>query len=322
MDDTGIAERRRLRRKVTFWRAAALVIVIAAIAGIVFSTSTSDPIGSRSTDHIARVTISGVIRDNSELIERLETIRKSDRVKALIVRLESPGGTSYGGETLYRAVRSVAADKPVVAEVRTMAASAAYMIACGTDYIVAGDTSIVGSIGVIFQYAQVSELLEKVGVSVDEIKSTPLKAEPSPFHAASDEAKTMIRSMVSDTYGWFVDLVADRRGLSKADALKLADGSIFTGRQAADNGLVDIVGGETEIRAFLEEKGVAESLNIVQWERRRSGGELLFGNAVVKLLAAIHGSAIPFGDQLEQLAERKLFLDGLVSVWQFGSAEQ
>ena len=322
MDQTGIADRRRLRRKLTFWRGVALVVVIAAIAGLVFSNSASDPISGRSSAHIARVTISGVITDDSELIERLETIRKSDRVKALIVRLESPGGTSYGGETLYRAIREVSEDKPVVAEVRTVAASAAYMIACGSDYIVAGDTSIVGSIGVIFQYAQVSDLLEKVGVSVQEIKSAPLKAEPSPFHAASSEAKTMIRSMVNDSYDWFVDLVADRRGLTRTDALKLADGSIFTGRQAAGNGLVDVIGGEPEIRSFLTDKGIEESLKIVEWERRKSGGELLFGTAMVRLLNALEGGSIPFADQLRQLADRKLFLDGLVSVWQFGPAEQ
>ena len=175
-------------------------------------------------------------------------------VKALIVRLESPGGTSFGGEALYKAVRRVAAEKPTVSEVRTLAASAAYMVACGTDHIVAGDTSIVGSIGVIFQYAQVSELLNKIGVSVEEIKSAPLKSEPSPFHAASDEAKAMIQSMISDSYGWFVDLVSECRGLSRTETLKLADGSIFTGRQAVSNGLVDEIGGEQEIRVFLEDK--------------------------------------------------------------------
>ncbi len=322
MDQTGIADRRRLRRKLTFWRGIAILVVIAAIAGLVFSSTSSDPTSGKSSDHVARVTISGLITDNSELIRRLDDIRKNDRAKALIVRLESPGGTSYGGETLYRAIRAVAAEKPVVAEVRTMAASAAYMIACGTDYIVAGDTSIVGSIGVIFQYAQVNELLDKVGVSVEEIKSAPLKAEPSPFHAASPAAKAMIRSMVSDSFDWFVDLVADRRGLTRIDTLKLADGSIFTGRQAADNGLVDIIGGETEIRAFLTEKDVSDSLRIVDWERRRSGTNLFFADALIKLLTAAEGGSIPYADQLRQLAERKLFLDGLVSVWQFGPAEQ
>ncbi|WP_136657592.1 signal peptide peptidase SppA [Nitratireductor sp. XY-223] len=321
MDQSGIADRRRLRRKLTFWRIVAFAVVIAGVVWLVMSAGPSDPIGGKSTAHVARVTISGVITDNAELIERLDTIRQSDRAKALIVRLQSPGGTSYGGETLYKAVRAVAAEKPVVAEIRTLAASAAYMIACGSDYIIAGDTSIVGSIGVIFQYAQVADLLEKVGVSVQEIKSAPLKAEPSPFHQASPQARAMIRSMVNDSYDWFVDIVAECRGLSRTDTLELADGSIFTGRQAADNGLVDIIGGDTEIRDYLSGKGVPESLKIVDWERRKSRGELLFGNAVIRLLTAWQGDAIPFADQFQQLIDRKLFLDGLVSVWQFGPAE-
>ncbi len=322
MDQQAIADRRRLRRKLTFWRVAAFVVVVGAIAGLAASNNSSTPIGERSADHIARVTISGVITDDTELLTRLETIRKNKLVKALIVRLESPGGTSYGGEAVYRAVRAVADEKPVVAEVRTVAASAAYMIACGTHYIVAGDTSIIGSIGVIFQYAQVSELLQKIGVSVEEIKSSPLKAEPSPFHAASDDAKAMIQSMIGDSYDWFVDLVAESRGMTRAQTLKLADGSIFTGRQAADNGLIDTIGGEKEIRLYLSGKDIDDSLKIVEWERRKSNSEFFFGDAMVKLLSALQGGSIPFADELRQLADRKLFLDGLVSVWQFGPAEQ
>ncbi|MEM9106391.1 MAG: S49 family peptidase, partial [Pseudomonadota bacterium] len=168
----------------------------------------------------------------------------------------------------------------------------------------------------------VNDLLDKVGVAVEEIKSAPLKSEPSPFHAASDEAKAMIRSMVSDSYNWFVDLVAEGRGLSRVETLKLADGSIFTGRQAADNGLVDIIGGQTEIRAFLTDKGIGESLRIVDWEPRRTASNLFFADALIRLLTAGEGGSILYADQLRQLAERKLFLDGLVSVWQFGPAEQ
>jgi len=322
MDHNGIADRRRLRRKLTFWRIAAFSIVLIAVVGLVASNTMRDPIGDRSNPHVARVTISGLVTDNEELLQRLEDIRESSRAHALIVRLESPGGTSYGGEAIYRAVRRVAAEKPVVAEVRTLAASAAYMIACGTDHIVAGDTSLVGSIGVIFQYAQISDLLNKIGVSVEEIKSAPLKAEPSPFHAASDEAKAMIQSMINDSYDWFVDLVAERRSLSRADALQLADGSIFTGRQAAENGLIDAIGGEAEIRTYLSGEGIDQSLDIVDWERRRSSSELLFGDALMRLLAAFEGNTIPFAKELRDLADRKLFLDGLVSVWQFGAADQ
>ncbi len=132
------------------------------------------------------------------------------------------------------------------------------MTATAGDYIVAGESSITGSIGVIFQYPQVQDLLDKLGVSLQEIKSAPLKAEPSPFHAASDDAKAMIRAMVMDSYDWFVGLVSDRRHMSREEVLKLADGTIFTGRQALKVKLVDALGGDAEIRAYLKGRGVAE----------------------------------------------------------------
>lgn len=116
------------------------------------------------------------------------------------------------------------------------------------------------------QYPQVKDLLDKVGVSLDEIKSAPLKAEPSPFHPASEDAKNMIRNMVMDSYGWFVDLVADRRKLPREQVLKLADGSIFTGRQALQDKLIDTLGGEDEIRTYLETRKVKKDLPIVDWK--------------------------------------------------------
>src|SRR5690606_37690643 len=121
--------------------------------------------------------------------------------------------------------------KPTVATMGTVGASAAYMAAIATDHIVARRTTITGSIGVIFQFPEVSQLLDKVGVQMDEIKSSPLKAEPSPFHAPTPEARAVIESIVRDSYDWFVDIVAERRGLDRSDALVLADGRIYTGRQ-------------------------------------------------------------------------------------------
>ncbi|MEO4044039.1 signal peptide peptidase SppA [Hoeflea sp. CAU 1731] len=321
MDHSGITDRRRLRRKLTFWRIATLVAILAVVAGLFFGLGEGETIGGKASPHIARVTISGVITDNQELQKRLDTIAKNDNVQAVILRLNSPGGTSYGGEVLYKSVLKLGETKPVVADVRTLAASAAYMIACGTDYIVAGDTSIVGSIGVIFQYAQVQELLDKIGVKIEEIKSAPLKAEPSPFHEASAEAKQMIDSMITDSYDWFVTLVSERRKLPMSETRKLADGSIFTGRQAADNGLIDVVGGEEDIRKYLAEQDIDDTLDIIDWEPRKSRTELILGDAMAKVLNAFGQNSFPFSEELKALADRKLFLDGLVSVWHFGEAD-
>ena len=172
MDQSAIVDRRQLRRKVTFWRVVAAVLLLA----IGFSLYSAVSSSGSARPHVARIEIDGMITDNDELIERLEAIRKNSQVKGLVVSISSPGGTTYGGERIFKAIRAVAAEKPVVSDVRTLAASAGYMIASAGDTIVAGESSITGSIGVIFQYPQIQNLLEKIGVSLVEIKSAQMKA--------------------------------------------------------------------------------------------------------------------------------------------------
>ncbi|WP_313615585.1 signal peptide peptidase SppA [Agrobacterium sp.] len=313
MDRMAIADRRQLRRKLTFWRVAAIVLLVAACFAAYRVAFVS---GSNSGEaHVARVQISGLIQDDRELLERLDKIAKSDNAKALIVSISSPGGTTYGGERIFKALRAVAEKKPVVTDVRTLAASAGYMIASAGDVIVAGETSITGSIGVIFQYPQVGPLLDKLGISLQEIKSSPLKAEPSPFHEAPEEAKTVIRNMVMDSYGWFVDLVAERRKLPREEVLKLADGSIYTGRQALAVKLVDRLGGDKEIRDYLKERGVSENLPVADWRAPSTSSPFsLFGLAKVARMLG-YEDFLPLAGAASQATD-KLFLDGLVSVWQ------
>jgi protease-4 len=149
MDQMAIADRRQLRRKLSFWRVAALIF-LAAIGFVSYWAIAGEQSGS-AVPHIARVNISGMITDDRELIERLDRVAESSQAKALIVSISSPGGTTYGGERLYQAIRKVAEKKPVVSDIRTLAASAGYMIATAGDTIIAGESSITGSIGVIFQ---------------------------------------------------------------------------------------------------------------------------------------------------------------------------
>ncbi|WP_292647128.1 signal peptide peptidase SppA, partial [Mesorhizobium sp.] len=225
-----LIDRRRLRRKLTFWRVVAIGIV--ALGVIALSTwFYGDDFGGSTVDHIAKVKIEGTITEDEDLIERLETIRLSSKVKGVILSIDSPGGTTVGGESIYEEVRKLAADKPVVAEVGTLAASAGYMIASAADHIVARKTSIVGSIGVLIQYPDVSGLMDKLGVKLEEVKSSPLKAAPSPFKPTNDDERAMVRKLILDSYDWFVGIVAERRKMTREQALALADGSIFTGRQ-------------------------------------------------------------------------------------------
>lgn len=303
-----------MRRKLGFWRVIAVLLLVAL--GFALYRFVAGDLPDTRGPQIARVTISGLIQDDPELLERLKKIRDNDQVKALIVSISSTGGTTYGGERIFKAIRAVAAKKPVVSDIRTVAASAGYMIATAGDDIVAGDTSITGSIGVIFQYPQVKDLLDKIGVSLDEIKSAPLKAEPSPFHPASEDAKNMIRNMVMDSYGWFVDLVADRRKLPREDVLKLADGSIFTGRQALQNKLIDTLGGEDEILAYLETRKVKKDLPIVDWKAEGKSSSFLWPGAASWLLNRFGYDDFVRGEGLQKIITEKLFLDGLLSLWQ------
>lgn len=316
MDQNNIFDRHNLRRKLRFWRIATVVFIL-AILGSVLLSQNEDLIAE---DHIARVEIFGVIQDDDELIDRLKAIEEDENAKALILTISSPGGTTFGGERIYKAIKRISDKKPVVADIRTLAASAGYMIAAAADHIVAGETSIVGSIGVIFQYPQVSELLKKIGVSYEEIKSSPLKAEPSPFHPASEEAVAMINSMVIDSYDWFVDLVAENRGLTRVETLKIADGSIFTGRQSLKNKLIDSLGGEQEIRDFLNSKEINENIKIIDRKKPKPSTTSFLTGSVEGLFQRLIGIDNKIATKWFQ--DQKLFLDGMLSVWQFGHPEQ
>jgi protease-4 len=312
-----IAERRRIRRKLTFWRIFSFLFIAAAIVLLWLVINGGELSDQKDHDHIARITISGLIQDDNELLDRLDRIAKKDSVKGLIVSISSPGGTTYGGEVIYKAIRRIAEKKPVVSDVRTLAASAGYMIAVAGDQIVAGDTSITGSIGVIFQYPQIKTLLDKIGVSLEEIKSAPLKAEPSPFHDSSPEAKEVMRQMVMDSFDWFVTLVADRRHLSKADALRLADGRVYTGRQALNAKLVDVIGGDKEIRDYFESHKVAKGLPIVDWQPPGKSSSFFFGGLAREFLNSVGLGWLTNVNSLQNLSDDKMLLDGMVSVWQF-----
>ncbi|HEX5934858.1 MAG TPA: signal peptide peptidase SppA [Pseudorhizobium sp.] len=315
MDQLAILDRRRLRRKLTFWRVLALLVIV----GLGFSLYRMGAgEGGAAAPHVAQVKISGMIQDDTELLERLDEIAESSSAKALVVSISSPGGTTYGGERIFRAIRAVAEKKPVVSDIRTLAASAGYMIATAGDTIVAGENSITGSIGVIFQYPQIAEMMDKLGVSLEEIKSAPLKAEPSPFHPPSEEARQMIRSMIMDSYDWFVDLVADRRGLSREETLRVADGAIFTGRQALQAKLVDTLGGEKEIRSYLESEGVSQDLPMVEWKDGGDDSSLWFARSMAEFVRLTGLTGIFGPAALRPWGGEKLFLDGLVSVWQVG----
>ncbi|MEM1317177.1 MAG: signal peptide peptidase SppA, partial [Pseudomonadota bacterium] len=269
-----IFDRRNLRRKITFWRVTTFIALIAAVCAALVAAGAIGGQGAGG-DHIARVSISGLIQQDRPLLAMLEKIEKDDSVKGMVLTINSPGGTTVGGEDIFNAVRKVAEKKPVAASIGTLAASAGYMIAAGSDHIVARRSSIVGSIGVIFQYPQAHRLLDKVGVSLEEVKSAPLKAEPSPFHVPPPAAIKVIEELIDDSYQWFVDLVTDRRPLERSQVLVLADGRVMSGDRGVETKLIDAIGDEEAARKWITDKDdVADDLKLRDWNPVRKQDSL------------------------------------------------
>jgi protease-4 len=306
-----IIDRRRLRRKLTFWRVVAVLVAVVGIAVVTAVSMPDENFGPKSRAHVAKVRVEGTILEDEELLDVLQEVAKSEQVKGVIIAIDSPGGTTAGGEAIFEAVRKIAADKPVVAQVGTLAASAGYMIAVATDHIVARQSSIVGSIGVLFQYPNATELLDKIGVDVRTIKSSPLKAEPNFFNEPPPGAEAMIQSMILDSYDWFKGLVEERRPLTKAEVAALADGSIFTGRQALDNKLIDELGGEDAAIGWLIAEGLDKDLKVVEWKKPEPVSNFFLSRTLLELLGL--EQLVPIS---ADLISDRLFLDGLVSVWQ------
>jgi protease-4 len=318
LDADTIVDRRRMRRKLTFWRVVAIVLLIGAVVGAAAIWAPGGGLTEASGNYIARVKINGIIRGDEDRVESLDKLAKS-RVRAVIIHVDSPGGTTAGAEQLYDALRGVAAKKPTVVVVDGLAASGGYIAAMAADHIVSQSSSLVGSIGVLFQYPNVTDLLKTIGVKVEEIKSSPLKAAPNGYEPTSPEARAAIEAIVKDSYAWFRGMVKDRRNLDEATLERVADGRVFTGRQGLELKLVDELGNEQTAVAWLaKEKGVDAKLPVRDWQLTSRIGDLSFLHlAAAAALEAVGLNALARrieGSGTVQAVER-LNLDGLLALW-------
>ena len=310
-----VLDRRRLRRSVSAWRGAAIAGLALALGALIFG---GDKLaGFVGEKQIARVTVEGTIMDDRAQLALLKRIGEAEHVKGVVLFVNSPGGTTAGGESLYEALRELAGKKPIVAQFGTVAASAAYIAGLGTDYIVSRGNTITGSVGVLAQWPEVSELLDKIGVKMNEVKSGVLKASPSPFKPMDEGSRKVMQSSIDDGFRWFLGLVETRRGITAADVPGLIDGRIFSGREALAHKLVDEIGGEKEAVKWLEEKrGLAKDLKVIDWKPER---ETAWGlsSVLTGLVRGVLGSAaVSLNELLAQTpALATLGLDGLVSVW-------
>ena len=301
-----------MQRRISLWRWLAFAAIAIAIVVAGWRLTGRGGPGAL-VPHIARLHIGGLITGDTETIKLIDDIAKSN-ASAVLVEIDSPGGTTSGSERLYVALRRLSAKKPTVAVVGSLAASGAYIAAIGTDHIVSQGNSLVGSIGVLFQFPNVAGALDKIGVKVETIKSSPLKASPNGFEATTPEAKAAIDALVVDSYAWFKGLVKDRRHLDDAALAAVDDGRVFTGRQGIGLHLVDALGEERDAIAYLETSRGGKSLPDIY--RKTSSGLSVYiffrsAGAVARLLGsdALGGTL----DALASLPEMPE--EGLMSRW-------
>jgi protease-4 len=296
-----LLDRRRLKRRLVFWRVfAVLALVVAALAGLRGAGLT--PEGA----HIERVTVNGLITEDRKFTDAIDALADDNRVKAVILSIDSPGGSVSGGETLHDAITRVAAKKPVVVTMGGLAASAGYMIAVPASRIFARSSTLTGSIGVLLQTGEVSGLLGKLGINAEVIRSGPLKDEPSLVRPLSPAGQEVLQGLVNDMYDQFVGMVAEGRHLDPAKVRSLGDGRAYTGRQALGLGLVDAIGGEREAKDWLvSTKGVSPGLPIQDLSESGIASRALSGELGMMLQGV-----------WKTLISQSVSLDGALAVWQ------
>jgi protease IV len=296
-----LLDRRRLKRRLVFWRILSVLAVIAAVLAGLRSAGLA-PGGA----HIARVSVDGLITEDHKLTDAIDDLVTDTSVRAVIVSINSPGGSVAGGESLHDSIARVAKDKPVVAVMRGMAASAGYMVAVPAERIFAREATLTGSIGVLLETPEFSGLLDKLGITAERIRSGPLKDEPSLIRPLSPEGKEVLQGLVNDMYDQFVGMVAAGRHIDSAKVRSMADGRAYTGRQALSLGLVDAIGGEQEAKAWLvSEKGVSASLPI------EDVSTMGFARS------ALSGALGPMLQEIwKTLISQSVSLDGAWAVWQ------
>jgi len=252
--------------------------------------------------YVGLLTIEGIIVDDKGRERELYALLNDSDLAALMVYIDSPGGSTAASESLYRVLRVIAAKKPVVAVMGSVAASGGYMVSLAAERIFARESSVTGSIGVVLEATNFVELMRMTGIEHEIIRSSPLKAQPNPLEVMSPEAREVTQGLVEDVHRMFQNMVADRRGLAGDQLEHLTDGRVFTGAGALDNGLIDAIGGTAEARIWLKQTyGISEEVVEQEIETGTSGDFSEWLGAFFT-----NGSGL-----LERLT-----LDGLVSVWQ------
>ncbi len=302
LETDAFLDRQRLKRSLNFWRILAVVAVV--LAAIIVA-----PKGTRGGNaRIARYAINGVIGDGRTQIEALDALRLDARVRGVLLHLDTPGGAVGGGEGIHAALLQLAAAKPVVAVMDGTAASAGYMIAVAAPHIVARESTLTGSIGVILELGDVSGLLDKLGIKSDPLVSGPLKGQPSFTAPLSAPGRQYLQALVMDLYDQFVGIVAAGRHMQKARVQQLADGRAYTGRQALGLGLIDEIGGEQQALHWMQTQRHLDAALPVRDVEKGTWFDRLGKTDADSLLGLVFGAHAGLGQALH--------VDGFYALWQ------
>lgn len=247
----------------------------------IMSFSDYDESASTSGEKVAVIELKETIISSEDIVRQFKKFRSNRSIRAIVFRVESPGGGVAASQEIYEEVKKTRdSGKPVVVSMGSVAASGGYYVSCGADKIVANPGTLTGSIGVIFQFLHVNELLAKLGIDASTYKSGKFKDSGSPFRPPSADDKKLFDQLLGDVYDQFVDVVANERKLGRAFVVRYADGRVFTGKQAKEWGFVDTLGTYEDAIAIAGEMGgISGKPEVVKERKRQSLMETLLGNA-------------------------------------------
>ena len=306
------AEIKWYRRRLFLWRIFSFLLAMSLL--YIFFNNPKTNISSQP--HIANYTISGLLVDADQILEDLEYLEFEDNVRAIIITVDSPGGTTVSAEEIFLKIRSISSNKPIVVVMKNIATSGAYLFSIGADRIFARENTITGSVGVLLQWARIDQGLEKLGIEMKEVKSGKLKAEPDLFGESDEEAMALTQKIVDETYRWFLNLVKERRNVEEYAISQMSDGRIFTGRQALELNLIDEIGGNREAKFWLiENREINTDLEILIYNQNKSTNFIEL--SVAKIMDYFNISTSyrdSFNNNLSLIN-----IDGLLSIWQHPS---
>lgn len=251
-----ILERKALKKKLFYWRVIGIILLIL----IILTTSHKDKAsqftvpGGIRMPYIARIKIDGTITYNLDKLKKLAAIKNNENIKAIILHINSPGGTMVGSESIYTELEKIKSKIPIVAVLGDVAASGGYMVALAADRILSYTGTLTGSIGVIMQSAEATNLLEKIGIKPITIKSSKFKASPNVTEVLDPEVEAKVQKSIMSCYDIFVNLLKKNRGDLITDLRLATNGSLFTGIEAKEIGLVDDFGSEEEALKWLKDE--------------------------------------------------------------------